>query len=89
VSASKAKGTYLRALYHRLRARRGPKKAICALAASMLTSIYHMLKDGTFYTDLGPDHFDRLDKKHHTSRLVRCLKELGYAVQIEPIPATS
>jgi transposase len=89
VSASKAKGTYLRALYHRLRARRGPKKAICALAASMLTLIYHMLKDGTFYTDLGPDHFDRLDKKHQTSRLVRRLKELGYAVQIEPIPATS
>jgi transposase len=89
VSASKAKGTYLCALYHRLRARRGPKKAICALAASMLTAIYHMLKDGTFYNDLGPDHFDRLDKKNQTSRLVRRLKELGYAVEIHPLPAAA
>jgi hypothetical protein len=75
-----------------LRARRGPKKAICALAASMLTAIYHMLKDvlkdGTFYTDLGPDQFDKLDKKDQTNRRVRRLTELGYTVQIEPIPAT-
>ena len=39
--------------------RRGPKKAICAVAASMLTAIYHMLKDGTEHQDLGADHFDR------------------------------
>jgi transposase len=89
VSASKAKGTYLHALYRRLRARRGPKKAICGLAAAILTAIYHMLKDGTCYVDLGPDHFDRRDKQHQTKRLVRRLNELGYAVDIQPLPASA
>jgi hypothetical protein len=42
-----------------IRARRGPKKAIIAVAASILIAIYHMLKDGTMYQDLGWDHFDR------------------------------
>jgi hypothetical protein len=39
-----------------LKARRGPKKAVIAVAASILTAVYHMLKDGTFYQDLGADH---------------------------------
>ncbi len=42
--------------FQRLRARRGAKKAVCAVAASMLTAIYHMLKTGTAYVDPGPDH---------------------------------
>jgi hypothetical protein len=49
-------GSYLQAQFHRLRARRGAKKAIDAVAASMLTAVYHMLKTGTFYQDLGADH---------------------------------
>ena len=53
------KASYLHAQFHRLRARRGVKKALCAVAASMLTAAYHMLRDGTFYQDLGADHFDR------------------------------
>src|SRR5215471_16505308 len=48
-AAARTKATYLRAQFVRLRARRGPKKAICAVAASILTAAYHMLKDGTFY----------------------------------------
>jgi hypothetical protein len=50
-SAIKTKGSYLQALYHRLRARRGSKKASGAVAASMLTAIWHMLSNGTFYQD--------------------------------------
>ena len=46
-------GQLLRAQFKRLRAKRGPKKAICAVAASMLTAIYHMLRDGTHHQDLG------------------------------------
>jgi len=46
------------AQFYRLRSRRGPKKALCAVAASILTAIYHMLRDGTGYQDLGADHFD-------------------------------
>ncbi len=52
------KGSYLQAQFHRLRARRGAKKAIAAVAASILTAIFHMLTNGTLYQDLGADHFD-------------------------------
>ena len=61
-AASRKKASYPQAQYHRLRGRRGPKKAVRAVAASILTAAYHMLKDGTAYRDLGPDHFDRRAK---------------------------
>ena len=50
--AARAKQVYLQAQYLRLRSRRGAKKAIAAVAASMLTAIYHMLKNGIPYNDL-------------------------------------
>ena len=53
-AAARTKGSYLQAQFHRIRSRRGVKKAIVAVAASILTAIYHMLKDGTLYHDLGP-----------------------------------
>jgi transposase len=86
-AASRKKASYLQAQFHRLRARRGAKKAIGALAASILTIVYHMLIGGEFYRDLGPDHFDRRAKARHTSRLVARLQNLGYAVQITPLTA--
>jgi transposase len=84
-AASRKKRSYLQAQFHRLRARRGPKKAICAVAASILIAVYHMLKDGTVYQDLGPDHFLRRSKEAQTRRLVRNLEHLGYAVAIKPV----
>jgi transposase len=84
-AASRKKRSYLQAQFHRLRARRGPKKAICAVAASILTAVYHILKDGTLYQDLGPDHFHRRSKEAQTRRLVRNLEHLGYAVTIKPV----
>jgi transposase len=86
-AAARKKASYLQAQFHRLRARRGAKKAIGALAASMLTIAYHMLKDGTLYHDLGPDHFDGRTKATQTKRLVTRLQNLGYAVQITALPA--
>ena len=86
-AAARKKGSYLQAQFHRLRSRRGAKKAIGALAASILTAIYHMLIDGTLYHDLGPDHFDRAAKASQTKRLVARLQNLGYAVQITPSAA--
>jgi transposase len=83
-AASRRKASYLQAQFHRLRARRGPKKAVCAVAASILTAAYHMLKDGTAYRDLGPDHFDRCSKEVQARRLVRRLADLGYAVELTP-----
>ena len=85
--ASRRKASYLQVQFHRLRARRGAKKAIGAVAASILTCVYHMLISGEFYRDLGPDHFDRRTKARHTLRLVTRLQNLGYAVQISPLAA--
>ena len=83
-AAARKKGGYLQAQFQRLRARRGPKKAICAVAASILTAAYHMLRDGTFYQDLGPDHFSRRTRSDRTARLVSQLTALGYTVQPPP-----
>jgi transposase len=86
-AAKNKKGSYLQAQFRRLLSRRGPQKAICAVAASILTSAYHMLKDGTCYQDLGPDHFKRRSKTTQSHRLVRSLEQLGYIVEIKPIAA--
>lgn len=86
-AAARKKGSYLQAQFHRLRSRRGAKKAVGAVAASILTAAYHMLIEGTLYHDLGPDHFDRRAKASQTRRLVTRLQNLGYAVQITPLPA--
>ncbi len=85
-SASRKKASYTQAQFHRLRARRGAKKAVCAVAASILTAAYHMLKDGTQYRDLGPDHFDRRSKQQQTNRLLKRLADLGFAAELTPIP---
>jgi hypothetical protein len=61
-AAVRTKGGYLQAQFLRLKARRGTKKAILAVAASMFGACYHMLRDGVPYRDLGADHFARRDK---------------------------
>ena len=86
-AGARKKGSYLQAQFHRLRARRGAKKAIGAVAASILTAAYHMIANGTFYTDLGADHFTRRANPSQTKRLVAKLQSLGYDVQIKPVPA--
>lgn len=83
-AAVKVKGGYLQAQFHRIRARRGVKKAIIAVAASMLTAVWHMLRDGTEWQDLGAAHFDRADAQKTASRLIRRLQQIGYAVHVEP-----
>jgi transposase len=51
----------------------------------MLRAAYHMLKNKVPYQDLGGDYFIRRNKTAHTRRLLRSLKNLGYAVQLTPI----
>jgi transposase len=89
-AAVRKKATYLQAQFARLKARRGPKKAIVAVAASMLTAIYHMLKNGTDYVDLGPNHFVR-DRARAATQLLRKLDHLGFEVRDihDRIPATT
>jgi transposase len=79
-SAVRGKGGYLQAQFHRIRARRGAKKAIIAVAASMLTAAWHMLRDGTEWQDLGAAHFDRADSAKTANRLIHRLQQMGYQV---------
>lgn len=84
-SAVKKKDSYYKAQFNRLSSRRGPKKAICAVAAAMLTAIYHMLNDGVVHHDLGVDHFDRRSTEIKAKRLVTQLANLGFQVEIQPL----
>jgi transposase len=86
-AAKRTKGSYLQAQFNRLCARRGPKKAIGAVAASILRAAYHMLKNKVPYHDLGRDYFIRRNKTAYTRRLLRNLKNLGYEVELTPIAA--
>jgi len=84
-AASRKKDSYYKAQFNRLRSKRGPKKAICAVAASMLTAIYHMLKDGTEHQDLGVAYFDHRSTDVKAKRLVAQLVKLGFQVELHPL----
>ena len=84
-AAVRVKDSYLRAQFLRIKARRGPKKAILAVAASMLTAAYYMLRDGLEYRDLGPHYLDQRDRARTVKRLLRRLHDLGY--QVAPVLA--
>jgi transposase len=88
-AAKRKKNSYYRAQFNRLCGRRGPQKAICAVAASLLTAIYHMLKDGTEHQDLGIAYFDHRSIEVRTKRLVAQLARLGYQVQLQPLAAAA
>lgn len=81
-AAVRKKDSYLRAQFLRIKARRGAKKAILAVAASMLTAAYFMLRDDVDYRDLHSHHFDRFDRRKTIGRLVRRLEGLGCQVEI-------
>ncbi len=83
-AASRKRASYLQAQFQRLRHRRGPKKAICAVAASILTAAYHMLRDGTFYQDLGANHFHPGSAEDQAHRLARRIAKLGFACVLTP-----
>lgn len=83
-AAAHSKNTYLGAQYRRLAARRGKKRALIAVAHSLLVIIYHMLKHGTDYRDLGADHFEHLNPERLRRYLVKRLEALGYQVALSP-----
>jgi transposase len=79
-SAAKAKGTYLRDKFYRLKARRGYKRAAVAIAHKILVAIYHMFSQQVSYNDLGDLYLDKRNKNHLTRNLVHRLQRLGYNV---------
>jgi transposase len=82
-AATRKKDSYLRAQFLRIKSRRGAKKAILAVANSMLTAAYHMLRDGVEYHDLGGQHFAHRDKDQVTKRLIQRLRDLGLVVEVK------
>jgi transposase len=86
-AASRSKGTYPQAQYRRLARRRGRKKALVAVGHTLLVVIYHVLKRGTTYAELGADFLDRLEPARLTRQLVSRLEALGHKVTLEPCPA--
>jgi transposase len=82
-AATRTKGSYLQGQFLRLKSRRGPKKAIVAVAASMLTAVYVMLRDGVEYHDLGDQYFIHRDKEQIAKRLLQRLRNLGVNVEVK------
>ncbi len=82
--AARTKATYLSAQYHRIAARRGKKRAVVAVAHSILVIIYRMLRDHAAYRDLGGNYFDERQRTQTMHRAVSRLQRLGYSVVLEP-----
>jgi transposase len=81
--ASHTKGTYFEAQFRRIAARRGKKRALVAVAHSILVTAYHMLRDKRHYTELGPDFFDVIHRDKVRDRLVERLAKLGFDVTLK------
>jgi len=82
-AATRQKSSYFHGQFLRLKSRRGPKKAILAVAASMLTDVYYMLRDGVEFRDLGDQYFVQRDKERLTQRLLQRLRDLGVDVEVK------
>ena len=83
--AGRTKNTYLGAQYRRLATRRGKKKALVAIAHSILVIAYHVLSRKEPYRDLGSNYFDERDRVRVEKRLSKRLERLGYTVTLEPV----
>ncbi|MEW5979771.1 MAG: transposase [Acidobacteriota bacterium] len=81
-AASRKKKSYFQAQYRRLSGRRGKKRAIVAVAYSILTDTDHILKEGLPYHELGADYFDRLHHDQIRRYHVKRLQALGYTVAL-------
>jgi transposase len=81
--ASHTKKSYFHAEYNRLCARRGPQRALMAVAHSLLVVGYYLIKNDLQYKELGADFFDRRNREHTARRAIKRLTALGYQVTIE------
>lgn len=80
--AARTKNSYFKAQYHRLAARRGKRRALLAVGHSLLTVVYHLLRDGLVYQDLTATYFDQRDRSLITRHAVRRLEALGFQVTL-------
>jgi transposase len=83
-AAVRVRRSYFSAFYHRLKVRRGAQRALIAVAHAILVTVYHLMRDGTLYQDLGDDFFLGRDRDAIVRRNVRRLEILGYHVTLAP-----
>ena len=83
-AASHTKDRYFAAQFRRIASRRGSKRALVALAHSILVTAYHMLKHKRHYVELGGDFFDAINRDKVRNRLVQRLTKLGFEVTLKP-----
>jgi transposase len=83
-AAARTKGTYLSSQYHRLAARRGKKKALVAVAHSIIVIAYHLIQRHEPYHELGSDYFDRRRPEATAQRLAKRIERLGFQVTLQP-----
>src|SRR5262245_16583374 len=83
-AATREKNSYLAAFYHRLAPKRGKKRAIIAVARTILQSAWHILKKDVDYKELGGDYFERLNEDKSTKYFVKRLEKFGYEVALKP-----
>ena len=86
-AAVRHKDSYFYAKYCKIAARRGGKRAIIAVAHSMILAIYHMLKNKEHFVDLGSDYFNTIHAERILNRNVKSLQKLGFEVSLSPIPS--
>ena len=82
LAAGRKKNSSFKARYHSLKARIGPKKAAVAVAANLLPVVYHMLKDGTYYQDLGEAYRRPKNPARAAKNLATRIRALGYEVDM-------
>ena len=81
-AASRVKGSYFAAQYQRIAARRGKNRATMAVAHSMLIAIYHVLKEGVPFRDLGADYYDAFRREHKIRSYLKRLQALGWEPEL-------
>ena len=89
LAAARTKNTYFAALYRRIAARRGNKRAVIAIAHAILVVVYHCLQNGVIYQDLGANYFEQINREALVKRTVRRLERLGYNVTLQEVPSAA
>ena len=87
-AASHTKDTYFAAQFRRIASRRGRKRALIAVAHSVLVTAYHMLKHKRHHQEVGGDFFDQINRDQVRNRLVQRLAKLGFEVTLKETPVT-
>lgn len=82
-AASRVKNTYFRDKFHRLRSRRGPRRAAIAVAHKILIAA-HAVLTGKTYRELGDGYLDALHQRRTLKHLTRRIERLGFDVKVTP-----